>query len=270
MKSSSDHADYVLLSIDAEEFDVPKEQGVDISIEDSMKVSTEGACRVLDIFKEAGVRATFFCTVTFAEHAPAVMERIVKEGHEVASHGMVHWQPQASGIAESKPRLEVISGTAVNGYREPRMLGTDDEVIERAGFLYNSSLHPTFIPGRYMRFNIPRTPFRQGGVLQIPASVTPGIRLPLFWLACHHYPQWLYKKLCLWTLHHDSLFTTYFHPWEFYPLADHREWRIPYIIRRNSGEEMARRLQALIQTLKRDGAQFITFSEYMEQYQSDE
>ena len=270
MTKRCNHAPLVLLSIDAEEFDVPKEQGVDISLDDGMKVSVEGACRVLDILKENDARATFFCTVTFAEHAPEVMERIVKEGHELASHGMVHWQPQASGIAESKPRLEQICGKAVKGYREPRMLGTDDQIIENAGYLYNSSLHPTFIPGRYMRFNVPRTPFRKGNVLQIPASVTPGIRLPLFWLACHHYPQWLYRRLCKWTLHHDGLFTAYFHPWELFDLSSHPEWRIPYVIRRNSGKEMARRLKVLIQTLKRDGAQFATFSEYMENYFNEE
>ena len=65
----------ILLSFDTEEFDVPREHGVDISLEESMKVSTEGTNRILDVLKRNGVRATFFCTGTFAEHAPEVIDR---------------------------------------------------------------------------------------------------------------------------------------------------------------------------------------------------
>ena len=60
----------ILLSFDTEEFDVPREHGVDFSLEEGMKVSVEGTNRILDVLKQNGVKATFFCTGNFAEHAP--------------------------------------------------------------------------------------------------------------------------------------------------------------------------------------------------------
>ena len=59
----------VLLSFDTEEFDVPREQHVNISLEEGVKVSIEGTHRILDVLKEHGVKATFFCTGNFAENA---------------------------------------------------------------------------------------------------------------------------------------------------------------------------------------------------------
>lgn len=260
MKPSSKK--YILLSFDTEEFDVPREQGVEISLERSMEVSVEGTTHILNILKENGVTATFFCTTTFAQNAPDVMKRIIEEGHEVASHGVDHWQPKESDVTVSKQILEDLCHCMVQGYRQPRMFPVENSVLEQAGYRYNSSLHPTFIPGRYMHLNASRTPFHEGRLLQIPASVTPWLRLPVFWLACHHYPQWLYKRLCRRTLRHDGQFVIYFHPWEFYDLKAHREWKIPYTIRHNSGEEMAKRLQRLIQTFKAENALFITYNKF--------
>ena len=260
MKPSSKK--YILLSFDTEEFDVPREQGVEISLERSMEVSVEGTTHILNILKENGVTATFFCTTTFAQNAPDVMKRIIEEGHEVASHGVDHWQPKESDVTVSKQILEDLCHCMVQGYRQPRMFPVENSVLEQAGYRYNSSLHPTFIPGRYMHLNVSRTPFREGRLLQIPASVTPWLRLPVFWLACHHYPQWLYKRLCRRTLRHDGQFVIYFHPWEFYDLKAHREWKIPYTISHNSGEEMAKRLQRLIQTFKAENALFITYNKF--------
>ena len=41
----------ILLSFDTEEFDVPREHGVDFSLEEGMKVSVEGTNRILDVLK---------------------------------------------------------------------------------------------------------------------------------------------------------------------------------------------------------------------------
>ena len=252
----------VLLSFDTEEFDVPREHGVDISLDESMAVSVEGTNRILDILKECGVRATFFCTVTFAEHAPQVMQRIMAEGHEVASHDLNHWKPQPGDAVRAKVALEQLCARPVLGYRQPRMQPVDTDELKNAGYRYNSSMHPTMIPGRYMHLNMPRAPFFDGGVLQIPVSVSPCLRMPVFWLACHNYPQWLYRWLCRRTLRHDGRFVIYFHPWEFVNLNENREWRIPWVIRRNSGDEMARRLKALIDMMKKIDSDFITYTEF--------
>ena len=165
----------ILLSFDTEEFDVPREHGVDFTLEQGMAVSKVGTNRILDVLKEQGVKATFFCTGNFAENAPEVMQRIMDEGHEVACHGVDHWQPKATDFAISKQIVERVTGQTVYGYRQPRMFAVSDEEIEKAGYRYNSSLNPAFIPGRYMHLTAPRTWFMKSGVMQIPASVTPWI-----------------------------------------------------------------------------------------------
>ena len=255
----------IALSFDTEEFDVPKEQGVDYDhIRQGMEVSRFGITRILDCLKENGVRATFFCTANFAENAPDIIQRIMQEGHEVACHGCDHWEPKATDFEQSKLRVEKVAGREVYGYRQPRMFPVDEKEIKRMGYRYNSSLNPAFIPGRYMHLTTPRTCFMKDGVLQIPASVTPWLRIPLFWLALHNFPEWLYHRLVMRTLRHDGYFNTYFHPWEFYELKEHPEFRIPFIIKRNSGREMLCRLDRFIKMLKKNNCEFITYNELAE------
>ena len=71
----------ILLSFDTEEFDVPREHGVDFSLEEGMKVSVEGTNRILDMLKKNEVKATFFITGNFAQHAPQVLKRILEGYH---------------------------------------------------------------------------------------------------------------------------------------------------------------------------------------------
>ena len=256
----------VLLSFDTEEFDVPREHGVDFPLEEAVKVSVYGTNKILDVLKANGVHATFFCTGNFASHAPDVIRRIMTEGHEVACHGVDHWHPQADDVFRSKEIVERVAGIKTHGYRQPRMFPVSDENIRKAGFLFNSSLNPACIPGRYIHLLTPRTAFMKDGVLQIPASVTPVIRFPLFWLALHNLPEGLYFALVRRVLHHDGYFVTYFHPWEFYELRANPEFKMPFIIRNHSGRQMAQRLDDLIKMLKGRGEEFVKFTDFTESY----
>ena len=221
-----------------------------------------GTNRILDVLKDNQVKATFFCTGNFVENAPEVMQRIMDEGHEVACHGVDHWQPKDTDFVRSKEIVERCTGRKVYGYRQPRMFPVVESEIKRAGYLYNSSLNPAFIPGRYMHLTEPRTPFMKDGVLQIPASVTPIIRFPLFWLSLHNLPEGLYHWMVRRTLKKDGHFVTYFHPWEFFDLKDHPEFKMPFIIKNHSGRQMMQRLDNLIKMLKKDGHSFITYTEF--------
>lgn len=141
------------------------------------------------------------------------------------------------------------------------MFPVSDTELERMGYVYNSSLNPAFIPGRYMHLSEPRTCFMTGKLLQIPASVTPWIRFPLFWLSCHNLPMWLYQLLVNRVLKHDGYFVTYFHPWEFYPLGEHPEFK-SLLYPHHSGKGMEERLDVLIRKLKEKGYAFMTYSEF--------
>lgn len=253
----------VLLSFDTEEFDVPREHGVDISLEEGMKVSIFGTNCILDILKANDVKATFFCTANFVLNAPDMMQRIIAEGHEVACHGCDHFNPKSSDVRDSKKIIEDVLGIKCYGYRQPRMFPVDDTEIEECGYSYNSSLNPACIPGRYMHLTTPRTFFMKGNVMQIPASVTPYFRIPLFWLALHNFPESLYHSFVNLVIKHDGYFTTYFHPWEFYELKEHPEFKIPFIIKNNSGKVLIRRLDRFIKMLKSKGEDFITYSTFV-------
>ena len=252
----------ILLSFDTEEFDVPRESGVDFSLEEAMKVSRHGAGRILDTLEANGVKATFFCTTNFAENAPEIMRRIVEGGHEVAAHGCDHWHPEPSDVFRSKQRLEELTGRQVNGYRPPLMFPVSDEDIRKAGYLYNSSLNPCFIPGHYNHLDKPRTCFMRDGVLQIPASVTPWLRIPMFWLALHNFPLWMYKALARRVYSRDGYFVTYFHPWEFYPLGEHPEFKVGFISRNHAGEQMVSRLDSVIRMFRSRGVTFGTYTDF--------
>lgn len=251
-----------MLSFDTEEFDIPREQGKIISLEEKIRVSAEGTNRILDILKAESVRATFFCTTTLLQNAPELGQRIIAEGHEIASHGCDHANPQPEHVIESKKILETEYGVTIHGYRQPRMFAVDNNVLKQEGYAYNASINPAFIPGRYIHLDVSRVPFMRDGVSQIPASVTPWFRFPLFWLSAHHLPMWLYEWLVKRTLHYDGYFNTYFHPWEFVKILHVPEYGVPYVIGHNTGEPMQRRLQHLIQTLKAEGSEFITYDEF--------
>jgi hypothetical protein len=105
----------------------------------------------------------------------------------------------------------------------------------------------------------------KGDVMQIPASVTPWIRFPLFWLALHNLPESLYHWMVRRTLKHDGYFVTYFHPWEFFELKEHPEFKMPFIIKNHSGRQMMERLDRLVKMLLKGGHTFVTFTEFMNQ-----
>ncbi len=74
---------------------------------------------------------------------------IQKGGHEIASHGFYHSSFETADLRKSKEALEELTGQPVNGFRMARMMPVEEEEIHKAGYLYNSSLNPTCIPGRY-------------------------------------------------------------------------------------------------------------------------
>ena len=252
----------VCLSFDFEECDLPRESGVDFSLEEGMKLSREGAVAVLDLLDRLGVKATFFCTLNFAENAPEIMRRLIAGGHEIAAHGVDHFHQVKEDPFLCKAGLERLYGVKVVGYRQPRMFPVDDKALKAAGYEYNSSLNPAFIPGRYNHWDVPRTPFSKDGLMQVPASVTPLVRFPLFWLALHLLPVWLYVALVRRTLRHDGFLVTYFHPWEFSSLSERAaELRVPRLVRFNLGAAMLGRLERFILAMQKDGVRFVTIGE---------
>ena len=253
----------ILLSFDIEEFDAPLELGVELPFEEQMRTSVEGTRKILACLARHRVKATFFCTANFALHAKDLILDIQKGGHEIASHGFYHSSFETADLRKSKEALEELTGQPVNGFRMARMMPVEEEEIHKAGYLYNSSLNPTCIPGRYNHLGQPRTYFMKDGVLQLPASVTPIVRFPLFWLAYHNLPATLYRKLALWTWKEDGYFLTYFHPWEFSARLREPAFGVPGYLTHCSGTDLQRKFIRLLEWLKARGCRFLTTREYL-------
>ena len=252
----------VLLSFDIEEFDMPMEYGKTIDFTDQIRVSAEGTSAILDILLDNNIRATFFSTVVFATHAGNLIRRIIDEGHELASHGYFHSAFEEKHLLESKTELERLSGRPINGFRMARMMPVSDRAIQDAGYFYNSSLNPVYLPGRYNNFFKPRTRFMTDRLVQLPASATPLIRFPLFWLSFHNLPLWLYEAACMRTINKDGYLNTYFHPWEFTDLTN-SDYGLPGFVSRNSGDKMIRRFNDWLAWMRSKNYSFRTIKDFV-------
>jgi len=236
----------ILLSYDVEEFDMPMEYGGHIDLERQLAISTEGMERLIRLLDQYAIKCTFYCTATYALHRKSLIKGLHEQGFEIASHGYYHSQFKEEDLLLSKNALEEIIQSDVYGYRMARMMPLRASAVKEAGYLYNSSLNPTWIPGRYNNLNRPRNLFEQDGILQLPASVSPTFRIPLFWLGFHNYPLAFYLRLCEKVLKADGYANIYFHPWEFVDYEKEGGATYPGYVVRNSGQAMLKRTETLI------------------------
>lgn len=122
--------------------------------------------RLLDLFDEYEVKATFFVLGWVAEHTPDLVKAIADRGHEVACHGFSHQlvynqSPEVfrEETLRAKQLLEDLSQTPVRGYRAASYSITNRslwalDILTEAGFEYDSSIFPV----RHDRYGIPYSP----------------------------------------------------------------------------------------------------------------
>ncbi|RRB02215.1 polysaccharide deacetylase family protein [Larkinella rosea] len=250
----------IMFTVDVEEFDTALEYGHNLSLDEQLVVSTRGLRLLTDRLATLNVRATLFTTANYAFHEADLVRNLAKT-HEIASHGFYHTTFEPADLLKSRRTLESITGQEVVGFRRARMAAVDETDLFLAGYRYNSSLHPTFLPGRYNHLREPRKPFQSGNILHIPASVTPRLRLPLFWLSLKNFPFEIYKRLCMNTLRTDGFLNLYVHPWEFTDLSDYT--KIPAYVRRYSHQRLLDRVELLLRYLAPQG-EFRTMREFSE------
>lgn len=122
---------------------------------DRCQARVEGSTHmILDLLSDAGARATFFTLGWIAERHPALVRRIVAEGHELASHGYAHHRVDGQtpsqfreDIRVTKGILEDLSGSRIVGYRAATFsvgptTGWAFAVLEEEGYAYSSSVYP--------------------------------------------------------------------------------------------------------------------------------
>ena len=195
--------------------------------------------RILALLNEEGTKATFFTLGWIAERYPAMVRRIVTEGHELASHGWAHYRVTdqkpdefREDISRSKALLEDIGGQAVLGYRAPSFsIGRHNQwalnVLEEAGYRYSSSIYP-IQHDHYGMPDAPRFayhPCSDKGLLELPITTMRLFRRNLPAGGGGYFRLWPYP-ISRWFLQRlnrlerrSAIF--YFHPWEM----DHEQPR---------------------------------------------
>ena len=187
--------------------------------------------RILDQFQAADVRATFFTLGWVAKRFPALICRIVRDGHELASHGWNHTRVDSqdpdsfrADIRRTRALLEDTGGVPVTGYRAATFsIGARNmwafPILRQEGYLYSSSINPI----RHDLYGIPdapRVPFMPvaDGVIELPMTT---VRLIGRNWPCSGggyfrlLPVALYRTGLRWVNRREGqpgIF--YFHPWE--------------------------------------------------------
>ena len=110
--------------------------------------------RVLALFDQAGVKATFFTLGWVAARHPALIRRIADAGHEIASHGWDHRRVFTltaaefrADLARAKSAIEDACGRSPSGYRAPSFsidarTPWAHPVLAEEGYAYSSSVAP--------------------------------------------------------------------------------------------------------------------------------
>jgi len=188
--------------------------------------------RILNILDDKQAKATFFTLGWIAERYPAMVKRIVSNGHELASHGWAHQRvsdqkPQEflDDIVRSKALLEDISGQEILGYRAPSFsIGSNTlwamDLLEEAGYRYSSSIYP-IQHDHYGMPNAPRFAFypkNNSRLLELPVTTVclfkkniPAGGGGYFRLWPYAFSRWLLQRINH-LEKHSAIF--YFHPWE--------------------------------------------------------
>jgi polysaccharide deacetylase family protein (PEP-CTERM system associated) len=188
--------------------------------------------RILSLLSRYGGRATFFFLGWIVERMPDLAERVVREGHELASHGYGHGQitfQDRREFAADLDRAEDAFGRAglpgPRGYRAPSFTVVSETTwalreLSSRGYRYDSSVYPMF-KHRYGFPHMPLRPFLFQGndfrILELPMAVAPvlGVRLPVAGGAYMRFlPGQLFRALLGRISAGGRTPVMYMHPWE--------------------------------------------------------
>jgi polysaccharide deacetylase family protein (PEP-CTERM system associated) len=229
-----------VMSIDVEDYFhvAALADAVDPNRWDNMEYRAEASThRLLELFADRDVKATFFVLGWVAKRSPSLVKEIQSAGHEVASHGMSHkliytQSPQefAQETRAAKALLEDLLGAPVLGYRAATYSITSRsmwalDIIHELGFRYDSSIFPIRhdlygVPGAAPAPSFIDTP-SGNRIVEFPISTVElfGTRLPIAGGGYFRLFPYSMTKAGLRRVNqqHGRPFVFYLHPWEIDP-----------------------------------------------------
>ena len=195
----------------------------------------DNVARILDLFDQAGVKATFFTLGWVAERNKPAMRAIVERGHELASHGYDHTrvftfsrEEFAADIAKARAILEDAGGCAITGYRAPSFSidarnSWAHEVLAEHGYAYSSSVAPV-VHDHYGWREAPRFAFNPvpgSDLVEIPVTTALFANRRLaaggggfFRVLPYGFSRWAIRQV---NREEGRPAVFYFHPWEVDP-----------------------------------------------------
>jgi len=192
--------------------------------------------RLLDLFAEQDIRATFFVLGWVAERCPDLVRAIAEQGHEVACHGyshqLIYGQTPAvfrEETVRAKACLEDQAQCPVLGYRAASYSITKRslwalDILAELGFAYDSSIFPVH-HDRYGIPDSPRWPYRidtdGGSLIEFPPSTLAvgGHRWPVAGGGYFRIYPYQLTRFALSRINRveGRPFIFYLHPWEIDP-----------------------------------------------------
>lgn len=144
------------LSIDLEDWYHPELVRKNLSEKQIFSQIEESSGPILELLAEYNIRATFFILGQVAQKAPALVNRIYSDGHEIASHGMSHrplWELDRESFAKELDDFSaLIEGILrrriqIKGFRAPSFSLDNStkwalEVLRDKNYIYDSSIFP--------------------------------------------------------------------------------------------------------------------------------
>jgi len=234
----SDTVGRAVLSIDVELFDQTPAYRSASGTTDQRGIGLGGLEFFRETLRDRGATTTCFVVSSLVERYPDDIEALADAGFEIASHTHSHQllselsdDDRREELAASRDRLTSLTGQSVTGFRAPAFDITDDhfDLLADAGYGYDSSVVASrAIPGWYggeyeLDRPAPATavdPDAPADLAELPASVMPGLRLPLTgtWLRFFG-PR--YTALGMRLLARRGIVPVlYVHPWELVGLPE--------------------------------------------------
>lgn len=210
----------------------------------------QGLPRLMDLLAKLKIPGTFFTTGDVARKYPEAVDRIVRDGHELACHGMTHTAfdrmdrgTAATEIRESAAILR--QHDRVSSFRAPYLRFPLEYVslLEEADFTLDSSQAIYKLEYRRNRGRQPMTSVRR-----IPASVTSSVL---------RIPKWL-RRAYLSRL--SDPVVLFVHPWEFVDLTHER---LRYDCRFRTGQPALDCVEDVLRAYQTKGARFVRMRELL-------
>lgn len=245
-----------------------------------------GIRRLVSLFRKNSVKGTFFVVGNTANRFKKEIKSVSKAGHEIGCHSMTHTNLAEKSMPQIKKEIfeniKVVGRITRRGrkdfvgFRSPAFGVSNSllDVLEEMEFEYDSSINPTYIPGEYGMPFAPMSPYRPSKtsvrmrgdrkLIELPVAVNPIVPIPLGAAFIRNFGSW-WTKLgikMLWSLGMPAII--YMHPKDMVEVPPSS--KVPWYLKRNSGEECVRRIDDIIKFCKAERASILKLEEIADIY----